>query len=110
VTERAALARLDPDARASLEALTRTLDRVQIDDLQLHVSRVDEPQHRRAIETAELVAIESDLVDVVAAARRVVMDRIIRLFAAWHAEFWLGPPANRNVGRRPWILMRLDFA
>ena len=76
--ELAALDRLEPEARARLDAFAQALDRAHVDDLTLHVARVRQPRHRRAVETAELVAIESGLQDVVEAARRVVIEAVIR--------------------------------
>ena len=76
-----ALERLPADARGRLETFARALDGIHIDDLPLHVARRRQPRHRRAVETAELVAIESGLVDQVAAARRVILDQVLRAFA-----------------------------
>lgn len=76
-----ALERLPADARGRLETFARALDRIHIDDLPLHVARRRQPRHRRAVETAELVAIESGLVDQVAAARRAILDQVLRAFA-----------------------------
>jgi hypothetical protein len=84
------LDRLPDDARDRLDAFTRTLDRINLDDLPLYVARVRQPRHRRAVETAELVAIEGGLADTVDAARRVVIEQIIRGFAQSQFRVWIG--------------------
>jgi hypothetical protein len=76
-----ALARLPADARKRLDAFAQALDRVHVDDLVLHVARRRQPRHRRAVETAELVAVESGLVDEVGAARHAILDQVMRVFA-----------------------------
>lgn len=77
-----ALAGLPDDARERLEAFTRALERIHVDDLPLHVARRRQPRHRRAVETAELVAIESGLDGVVRAARHAIIEGVLREFAA----------------------------
>lgn len=84
------LATLPADARARLDVFTRALDRLDIEDLPLYVSRVRQPRHRRAVETAELVAIESGLVEAVDAARHVVIEAIVREFNDVYFRVWLG--------------------
>jgi hypothetical protein len=76
-----ALARLPADARERLEVFARALDHVHVDDLALHVARRRQPRHRRAVEQAELVAIESRIVDEVGAARHAILDQVMRVFA-----------------------------
>jgi hypothetical protein len=76
-----ALDRLPADARARLEAFARALDRIHVDDLSLHVARRRQPRHRRAVEAAVLVARETGLGDVVGAARRAVLDGVLRAYA-----------------------------
>jgi hypothetical protein len=85
-----ALDRLEPDARARLDAFARALDRVHVDDLPLHVARVRQPRHRRAVEAAEVVAVENGLVEVVEAARRVMIEAIIRMFGDRQFRVWIG--------------------
>src|SRR5438045_1676532 len=85
-----ALERLDPEARARLDALTQALDRLHIDDLPLYVARVRQPRHRRAVEHAELVAVQNGLRDVAAAARRVVTEALIRSFNDRQLRVWIG--------------------
>jgi hypothetical protein len=95
----AALDRLEPEARARLEALARALDRSHVDDLSLHVARVRQPRHRRAVETAELVAIESGLQEAVEAARRVVIEAVIRAMGERQFRVWVGGVAMApNLG------------
>jgi hypothetical protein len=84
------LDRLTDDARRRLDAFTGALDRVNLDDLPLYVARLRQPRHRRAVETAELVAIEGGLADTVDAARRVVIEQIIRGFAESQFRVWIG--------------------
>lgn len=88
--ELAALDRLDPGARARLDAFARALDRTHVDDLSLHVARVRQPRHRRAVERAELIAAEHGLVDVGGAARRVVIEAIVRIFNDRQLRVWIG--------------------
>jgi hypothetical protein len=76
-----ALDRLPTDARERLEAFARALDRIHVDDLSLHVARRRQPRHRRAVEAAELVGRESGLLDAVQAARRAVLDGVLRAYA-----------------------------
>lgn len=76
-----ALDRLPADARQRLDAFARALERIHVDDLPLHVARRRQPRHRRAVETAELAAVESGLVDPVTAARRAVLDGLFRMYA-----------------------------
>jgi len=85
-----ALAGLPSDSRARLDAFTRALDRINVEDLPLYLARAREPRHRRAVEHAELIAIESGLGDVVDAARRVVIEAVIRQFGEGQFRVWLG--------------------
>ena len=75
-----ALARLPPHARERLDILAKALDRIDEDDLSLHVARRRQPRHRRAVETAELVAIESGLVEPLDAARQAMIQGLTRRF------------------------------
>ena len=84
------LDRLPDDARRRLDAFARALDRLNLDDLPLYVARTRQPRHRRAVETAELVAIEGGLDDTVDAARRAVIEQIMRGFAESQFRVWLG--------------------
>jgi hypothetical protein len=75
------------------------LERVNADDLPLYVARVRQPRHRRAVETAELIAIESGLVDPVGAARHVVIEAIIRELGDRQFRVWIGGQAMApNMG------------
>jgi hypothetical protein len=85
-----AIAELPADALGRLEAFSRALDRLDVDDLPLYVGRVRQPRHRRAVENAELVAIESGLVEAVDAARRIVIEAIIRQFGERQFRVWVG--------------------
>jgi hypothetical protein len=84
------LAALTTDARARLDRFSHALERLDVEDLPLYVARVREPRHQRAVETAELVAIESGLADAVAAARHVVLEGVIREFGDRQFRVWLG--------------------
>ena len=84
------LERLPADARARLDSFAKTLDRVHVDDLPLYVARERQPRHRRAVETAELVAIESGLADVVAAARTALIEAVMREFGERQFRVWIG--------------------
>jgi hypothetical protein len=85
-----ALDALPADSRDRLEAFTRALDRIDVDDTPLYVARVRQPRHRRAVETAELVAIESGLAATVAEARRVVIEAVIRQMGERQFRVWVG--------------------
>jgi hypothetical protein len=76
-----ALADLPEDARARLDGFARALERIHVDDLPLYVARTREPAHRRATETAELVAIESGLEDVVRVARHAMIEGLMQVYA-----------------------------
>ncbi len=78
---RDAIDALPDDARARVGAFAEALDRVHIDDLPLHVARRRQPRHRRAVETAELAATEAGLVPAIGAARRAVLDGVLRAYA-----------------------------
>jgi hypothetical protein len=81
-TEGGALDGLPDDARERLEAFARALERIHVDDLPLHVARRRQPRHRRAVETAELVAIESGLDEAIRQARHAMIEGVIREYAA----------------------------
>jgi hypothetical protein len=85
-----ALDRLPEDARKGLDALARAIDRLAVDDLPLYVARRRQPRHRRAVETAELVAIESGLSGVVAAARTAMIEGVLRQMADRQFRVWVG--------------------
>ncbi len=76
-----ALAALPAETRARLDAFARALEHVNVDELSLHVARTRDDEHQRAIETAEIVAIQTGLEDAVAAARRTVGELVMRLYA-----------------------------
>jgi hypothetical protein len=76
-----ALAALPAETRARLDAFARALERVNVGELSLHVARTRDDDHRRAIETAEIVAIETGLEAAVAAARRTVGELVMRIYA-----------------------------
>jgi hypothetical protein len=81
-TEGDALDGLPDDARERLDAFARALERIHVDDLPLHVARRRQPRHRRAVETAELVAIESGLDGAIRRARHAMIEGVIREYAA----------------------------
>ena len=85
-----ALDRLPADARARLEAFAGALERLHVDDLPLYVARVRQPRHRRAVEQAELVAIELGRADGVRAARDVVVAGLMRMLADRQLRVWIG--------------------
>ncbi|MEA2518702.1 MAG: hypothetical protein QOF49_782 [Chloroflexota bacterium] len=88
-----ALAGLAPDARRRLDAFAKAVDRVNVEDLPLYVARARQPRHRRAVETAELVAIESGLATTVDAARHALIEAVFREFGARQFRVWLGGEA-----------------
>ena len=85
-----ALERLPADARQRLDAFARALDRVPLEDLPLYVARARQPRHRRAVERAELSAIESGLGEPVAAARQALIEGVIRKLADGQFRVWIG--------------------
>jgi hypothetical protein len=76
--DEAAIAALPAETRARLDAFARALEHVDVDDLPLYVGVTRDDDHRRAVETAELVAIETGLDDGVAAARRTLAESVMR--------------------------------
>jgi hypothetical protein len=94
-----ALAQLAPDARERLDEFAKAIDRVDVEDLPLYVARARQPSHRRAVETAELIAIESGLGDAVDAARHALIEAVFREFGARQFRVWLGGTAMApNLG------------
>lgn len=90
---------LPADARRRLDAFTKAVDRIDVDRLRTFAAEPAEPRHQAAIDTAELVAIESGLVPAVDAARRVVVEALIREFGARQYRVWIGGVAMApNVG------------
>ncbi len=90
---------LPEDARARLEAFSQALDRLNVEDLPLYLARGRRPRHRRAVETAELIAIESGLAGAVDAARHVVIEAVIRQFGEGQFRVWVGGVAMApNLG------------
>jgi hypothetical protein len=85
-----ALERLPPDARHRLDAFARALDRVPIDDLPLYVARVRQPRHRRAVESAELIATQHRLQDQVNAARNALIEGVLRKLVDGQFRVWMG--------------------
>lgn len=93
------LDRLEPDARARLEAFARALERVHVDDLPLHVARNREPRHRRATEAAALATRSNSLDLVVDAARRALFEGVLREYAnAQYRVGWLGLNSPPGLG------------
>jgi hypothetical protein len=87
---RDALEQLDAGTRGRLEALASAVDRLAVDDLPLYVARVRQPRHRRAVEAAELVAIEGGLGPAVGAARTLMIEGVIRQMADRQFRVWVG--------------------
>ena len=85
-----ALYDLPDDARARLDAFAKAIDRVHAEDLPLYVARERQPRHRRAVETAELVAAESGLAGPLVAARRALLEAVIRELGSRQFRVWLG--------------------
>ena len=85
-----ALDGLPHDARQRVAAFAAAIDRLAVDDLSLYVARVRQPRHRRAVETAELVAIESGLGAVVGAARKAMIEGVLRQMADGQFRVWVG--------------------
>jgi hypothetical protein len=77
-----ALERLPQGARSRLDRFSQGLERVHVDDLPLYAIRQRQPDHRRAAETAALVAHESNLEESIDGARGALIDYISRQYAA----------------------------
>ena len=93
------LDRLRPDSRQRLDAFARALERVSVEDLPLYVARRRQPRHRRAVEAAELVAIEHGLAEPVRAAREALLDGVLRELANGQFRVWVGGVAMApNLG------------
>jgi len=88
------LDRLPADIRSRLDQFSRALDRLHVEDLVLYVASVRQPGHRHAVETAEIVAIEAGLVGPVGAARRVIIEQIVRAFAVNQFQGWIDMAPN----------------
>ena len=73
-----AIAALPAETRARLEAFAEALEHEGVNELPLHVARTDEDVHRRAVETAEIIAIETGLDAAAAAARRMLAESVMR--------------------------------
>jgi hypothetical protein len=85
-----ALDRLPADARERLDAFARAVERIPVDDLPLHVARVRQPRHRRAVERSELVASEVGLGEALRAAREAMIGGLMRELANGQFRVWLG--------------------
>jgi hypothetical protein len=88
------LDRLPADTRAGLNEFSRALARLHVEDLVLYVASARQPRHRRAVETAEIIAIEVGLVGAVEAARRVIIEQIVRAFAVNQFQGWIDMAPN----------------
>jgi len=109
-----ALDRLPPDARARLDGFAKALERVHVDDLPLYTNRRHQPAHRRALEAAALVARTDGLDESVEAARRALIDGILREYAG--ALYWVSwggmnpPPGLGPTDDRVRVLRSLGEA
>jgi hypothetical protein len=105
---------LPEPARARLDAFARAIERLHIDDLPLYAVRPRQPRHRRAVETAAVIAAETGLTDGIEAARAAMTDSISREYAS--AQFrtsWLGlnsPPPLGPVDDRVRVLQSISDA
>ena len=77
-------------ALARIDALARALDRIDVEDLPLYVARVRQPRHRRAVESAELVAIGAGLAEPLLEARRTMVQGLARRLAQGEFRVMLG--------------------
>jgi hypothetical protein len=75
-----ALDRLPPAARARLAQFGSALERVRVDNLPMNAVRSGEPAHRRAVEAAAAVALDSRLAEPIEAARASVLAYINRAY------------------------------
>jgi hypothetical protein len=73
--------RLPPSTRKRLETLSRNVDHVGLDQLPLYAARPNGNGHRRAVDNAELVMVETARQTIVAEARRIAWDYIERRYA-----------------------------
>ncbi len=108
------LDRLPQDARARLDGFAKALERVHVDDLPLYTNRWRQPAHRRALEAAALVARTDGLDESVEAARRALVDGILREYAvAQYRVSWIGmntPPGLGPTDDRVRVLQSLGEA
>ena len=88
------LDRLPADTRSRLDDFSRALDRLHVEDLVLYVATVRQPRHGRAVETAEIIAIEAGLVGAVESARRVIIEQVVRAFAVNQFQGWIDMAPN----------------
>lgn len=95
----AALDRLPSDARKRLELLAAAIERISIEDLPLYAVRVPQPDHRRAVEAAALVAREAGMTAGVEAAQTAMLDFVTRLYSAAPNRFGIGGEVVANLGR-----------
>ena len=97
--EAEALDLLPPDARSRLESLGSAIERISIEDLPLYAVRVQQPDHRRAVEAAAVVARESGMTAAVEAAQSAMLDFVARLYSAAPNRFGIGGEVVANLGR-----------
>jgi hypothetical protein len=88
------LDRLPADTRSRLEQFSRALARLHVEDLVLYVASGRQARHRRAVETAELIAIEAGLVGAVEAARRIIIEQVVLAFAVNQFQGWIDMAPN----------------
>jgi hypothetical protein len=72
--------RLPSATRKRLETLSRNVDHVGLDQLPLYAARPNGNGHRRAVDNAELVMVETARQAIVAEARRIAWDYIERRY------------------------------
>jgi hypothetical protein len=90
---------LAPEERARLETFRRAVERLHVDDLPLYAVRPRQPRHRRAVETAALIATEAGLTATTDAARAAMTEFIAAEYASAQLRTsWLGLNSAPSLG------------
>ena len=89
------MAALPSTIRERLERFGRHVERIDIDQLPMYAARPLDPGHRRSVDDADLVAIESGRQDAVEAVRQTAVDYVNRRFTeaqfrpTWAGQAWV---------------------
>jgi hypothetical protein len=92
------LERLSPAVRSRLERFSAALERIHIDDLPIYAVRPGQPEHRRAVEAAAILATDARLAEAIAAARAAVIEYVARQYAASSIRFNYGGEVVPSLG------------
>jgi hypothetical protein len=93
-----AIDRLPAEVRHRLEAFSQAIERVRVEDMAMYATNPDREAHQRALDEAELVAIESGREPAVKDARSRLIEFIIREYGdSQYRPTWIG----LNWGQSP---------